>query len=183
MPAGLEAGAEKPPANSGCRRVFKSGAEGSRTLDLRIANATLSQLSYRPDSTPRPSSVSRPIRTIQVPELPRRRGRRYYANSNRHERGCQSKIRAAERKMPRSWRFGRRETCCTGSASCDCSTGGVSSCHSCARPIGRGGMWLNDSRLPLPLPPAAARTRPAATEVRQVPANLFGLFAVESRGP
>ncbi len=26
-----------------------SGAEGSRTLDLRIANATLSQLSYRPD--------------------------------------------------------------------------------------------------------------------------------------
>jgi hypothetical protein len=28
--------------NSGC------GAEGDRTLDLRIANATLSQLSYRP---------------------------------------------------------------------------------------------------------------------------------------
>jgi hypothetical protein len=25
------------------------GAEGDRTLDLRIANATLSQLSYRPD--------------------------------------------------------------------------------------------------------------------------------------
>ena len=28
----------------------KSGAEGIRTLDLSIANATLSQLSYRPDS-------------------------------------------------------------------------------------------------------------------------------------
>ncbi len=29
--------------------LFSSGAEGSRTLDLCIANAALSQLSYRPE--------------------------------------------------------------------------------------------------------------------------------------
>ena len=28
--------------------LLRGGAEGDRTLDLRIANATLSQLSYRP---------------------------------------------------------------------------------------------------------------------------------------
>ena len=33
---------ERPGLNIG-------GAEGDRTLDLRIANATLSQLSYRPE--------------------------------------------------------------------------------------------------------------------------------------
>jgi hypothetical protein len=31
-------------------QVIIGGAEGDRTLDLRIANATLSQLSYRPNS-------------------------------------------------------------------------------------------------------------------------------------
>jgi hypothetical protein len=41
-------GQTKTPADNGCQRAFSSGAEGSRTLDLRIANATLSQLSYRP---------------------------------------------------------------------------------------------------------------------------------------
>ena len=30
------------------RPSYRGGAEGDRTLDLRIANATLSQLSYRP---------------------------------------------------------------------------------------------------------------------------------------
>jgi hypothetical protein len=30
------------------RPSCRGGAEGDRTLDLRIANATLSQLSYRP---------------------------------------------------------------------------------------------------------------------------------------
>ena len=30
-----------------------NGAEGTRTLDLGIANATLSQLSYRPGTIPR----------------------------------------------------------------------------------------------------------------------------------
>ena len=33
------------------------GAEGDRTLDLRIANATLSQLSYRPTAA-RDSSIA-----------------------------------------------------------------------------------------------------------------------------
>src|SRR5205085_11008397 len=38
-----------------------TGAEGDRTLDLRIANATLSQLSYRPtDDHPTKSRLSRP---------------------------------------------------------------------------------------------------------------------------
>ena len=33
-------------------RSESNGAEGSRTLDLCIANAALSQLSYRPGSDP-----------------------------------------------------------------------------------------------------------------------------------
>jgi hypothetical protein len=42
---GTDAGNE----NSGFSPLFAfGGAEGDRTLDLRIANATLSQLSYRP---------------------------------------------------------------------------------------------------------------------------------------
>jgi hypothetical protein len=35
-----------PPASNG------GGGEGDRTLDLRIANATLSQLSYSPEKGP-----------------------------------------------------------------------------------------------------------------------------------
>jgi hypothetical protein len=35
---------------------WRTGAEGDRTLDLRIANATLSQLSYRPTAA-RDSSI------------------------------------------------------------------------------------------------------------------------------
>ena len=45
---------ETPPEGSG--RLWKGGsggAEGDRTLDLRDANATLSQLSYRPMISPR----------------------------------------------------------------------------------------------------------------------------------
>src|ERR1700752_5014147 len=41
----------KNPADGGvlgCCVMLVGGAEGDRTLDLRIANATLSQLSYRP---------------------------------------------------------------------------------------------------------------------------------------
>gem|GEM_PF-1532894 len=34
---------------AGVFRNLEGGAEGSRTLDLCIANAALSQLSYRPD--------------------------------------------------------------------------------------------------------------------------------------
>ena len=37
----------------------ENGAEGDRTLDLRIANATLSQLSYRPTAA-RDSSIAIP---------------------------------------------------------------------------------------------------------------------------
>ena len=39
------------------------GAEGDRTLDLRIANATLSQLSYRP--TTRAAILAMVIRLVQ----------------------------------------------------------------------------------------------------------------------
>ena len=39
------------------------GAEGDRTLDLRIANATLSQLSYRP--TTRAAILAMAIRLVQ----------------------------------------------------------------------------------------------------------------------
>ena len=39
-----------------------SGAEGSRTLDLCIANAALSQLSYRPESAG--MAAGRPARRI-----------------------------------------------------------------------------------------------------------------------
>ena len=39
------------------------GAEGDRTLDLRIANATLSQLSYRP--TTRAAILAIAIRDVQ----------------------------------------------------------------------------------------------------------------------
>jgi hypothetical protein len=39
------------------------GAEGDRTLDLRIANATLSQLSYRP--TTRAAILAIAIRNVQ----------------------------------------------------------------------------------------------------------------------
>ncbi len=39
---------QKQPADNECQRAARSGAEGSRTLDLCIANAALSQLSYRP---------------------------------------------------------------------------------------------------------------------------------------
>ena len=37
------------PFDTVVRKNHQSGAEGSRTLDLCIANAALSQLSYRPD--------------------------------------------------------------------------------------------------------------------------------------
>jgi hypothetical protein len=40
-------GAEVPLSGTQCCVVF-GGAEGDRTPDLRIANATLSQLSYGP---------------------------------------------------------------------------------------------------------------------------------------
>ena len=40
---------EGPPPKEGSGWRKFGGAEGDRTLDLRIANATLSQLSYRPD--------------------------------------------------------------------------------------------------------------------------------------
>ena len=39
------------------------GAEGDRTLDLRIANATLSQLSYRP--TTRAAILAMPMGYVQ----------------------------------------------------------------------------------------------------------------------
>ena len=41
----MEAGFARPAFRSG-------GGEGDRTLDLRIANATLSQLSYSPENGP-----------------------------------------------------------------------------------------------------------------------------------
>ena len=41
-------GIECPDRKAGGDAVRNGGAEGDRTLDLRIANATLSQLSYRP---------------------------------------------------------------------------------------------------------------------------------------
>jgi hypothetical protein len=37
--------------HKGCTDVKPGGAEEDRTPDLRVANATLSQLSYRPIST------------------------------------------------------------------------------------------------------------------------------------
>ena len=40
-------------------RRFDGGAEGDRTLDLRIANATLSQLSYRPTRVQTPDGSGR----------------------------------------------------------------------------------------------------------------------------
>ena len=42
---------------------LSGGAEGDRTLDLRIANATLSQLSYRP--TTRAAILAMAIRLVQ----------------------------------------------------------------------------------------------------------------------
>ena len=42
---------------------LNGGAEGDRTLDLRIANATLSQLSYRP--TTRAAILAMAIRLVQ----------------------------------------------------------------------------------------------------------------------
>jgi hypothetical protein len=43
-----ETGLKKPENWANTGRGWGYGAEGDRTLDLRIANATLSQLSYRP---------------------------------------------------------------------------------------------------------------------------------------
>ena len=55
------------------------GAEGDRTLDLRIANATLSQLSYRPTRRRFGRSAVKPDANSSI-ELPARkrltRGRR-----------------------------------------------------------------------------------------------------------
>ena len=50
-----------------------TGAEGDRTLDLRIANATLSQLSYRPIDD-RPRTDGRWLRK-RVPRTPPRGAR------------------------------------------------------------------------------------------------------------
>jgi hypothetical protein len=47
----------------GASRGEYGGAEGDRTLDLRIANATLSQLSYRP--TTRAAILAIAIRDVQ----------------------------------------------------------------------------------------------------------------------
>ncbi len=50
------------------------GAEGDRTLDLRIANATLSQLSYRPtDGHPRQTRLPRMAGRGAAPRTPRGR--------------------------------------------------------------------------------------------------------------
>ena len=40
--------AKKRPVDIRCQRAVLCGAEGDRTLNLCIANAALSQLSYRP---------------------------------------------------------------------------------------------------------------------------------------
>src|SRR5437764_3569182 len=50
--------------------MLNAGAEGDRTLDLRIANATLSQLSYRP--TAKHPAKSRSSQTAS--ECPQSRG-------------------------------------------------------------------------------------------------------------
>jgi hypothetical protein len=57
----IEAGALPRP-----RRV--GGGEGDRTLDLRIANATLSQLSYSPKKGPNITSKGAPSQSI-APQL------------------------------------------------------------------------------------------------------------------
>ena len=48
------------------KRIQESGAKGSRTLDLCIANAALSQLSYRPMVRLKIRNVAGDIRNIQV---------------------------------------------------------------------------------------------------------------------
>ena len=55
----------KNPANRLAWRDFlNGGAEGDRTPDLRIANATLSQLSYGPeDDSPAAAMFSRAARS------------------------------------------------------------------------------------------------------------------------
>jgi hypothetical protein len=58
----LEAGALPRPRRGG-------GGEGDRTLDLRIANATLSQLSYSPKKGPNLTSKGAPSQSI-APQLP-----------------------------------------------------------------------------------------------------------------
>jgi hypothetical protein len=45
------------------------GAEGDRTLDLRIANATLSQLSYRPIETTAGTPTAARDFSIAIPPL------------------------------------------------------------------------------------------------------------------
>src|SRR5580698_3673777 len=48
---------------------MNGGAEGDRTLDLRIANATLSQLSYRPSKARDSSTVDWNVH-LKVPDFP-----------------------------------------------------------------------------------------------------------------
>ena len=61
--------ARNDKANREQLALKSGGEEGDRTLDLRIANATLSQLSYFPisvDFTPSPSGRTTPSAAPQV---------------------------------------------------------------------------------------------------------------------
>ena len=63
-------------------RRWECGAEGDRTLDLRIANATLSQLSYRP--TTRAAILAIAIRDVQWSFVARVSTRTHSINQPQH---------------------------------------------------------------------------------------------------
>ena len=78
-------GLETLPHKS-CQAVRAIGDEGTRTLDLRIANATLSQLSYVPD-WPNLVWYSAPRGRQESQVTPRRRGGADRHGSGEHARG------------------------------------------------------------------------------------------------
>ena len=66
---------QKSPVHRKSGRGFSSGAEGSRTLDLCIANAALSQLSYRPELAGSVNHLERREKGEQVRSWPDNRRR------------------------------------------------------------------------------------------------------------
>jgi hypothetical protein len=57
----MSADKKRPRRNLCYDKAFSSGAEEGRTPDLCIANAALSQLSYRPDRIPKQPSRRTPV--------------------------------------------------------------------------------------------------------------------------
>ena len=80
------------------RKPLIGGAEGDRTLDLRIANATLSQLSYRPMRPPREITLAENGNHRPAPKM------RDFAGTRSRRAILASRAGTSNERRPPSWR-------------------------------------------------------------------------------